>query len=426
MNAPIDDWKREADVLSKGLLASLDDCPSEMRDALFLRLTPDDFGDKEDGEAFLQRRDQWLASRLEEENADPADMSCAKPISEAEASVERLVRLRGAIRLAETAASTLSAVVGDLAAYDCALEELGEEVGNRLRRLGLLRTDPEVWDSSRTRITRMLGNIEKRWAAAGSDLPCPLGWADLREINQVAGPLQPGRLYLLGSAPGEGKTAFLSMLARGFSTNLKRCGFFALRESSEALALRMICGQGGVAPELFATGCLKSSTHLKLTNGLVDLCECFPALAGCHDTGSAALIELARSLVSIKRLEVLLVDDLGFVLQGRDFASSHAGLFRTIAALRDLAVEMRIPVVASVGLDVADSSAGASPKAEEVLLHACMDFFAVLTASRNADGGVIHHFEVLRNSFGPPVKLPLVYQRRHHRFFPLSSQVAES
>jgi len=402
------------------LLEALDDA-SPLQDDLFVQLTPDDFAEGEARDEFSRRRDHWLAERSRTAARNPYRPPCAKPSHAAEPMAERFVRLQGAIRIAEAAPAALAAMSADLANFDQALEELSVEVRAQLRRLGLLRAAPEVWEDSRTGLLKAIGRVEERYRVSGSDL----GWAGLSEIHRVAGPLQPGCLYLLGSAPGDGKTAFLAMLARAYSVSENRCGFLALRDTTQSLVLRMLYGQGCVGPELIASGSWPIATHGKFMEGAAQLSECFPSAAQCREIGSGALCELARSLVASKQLEVLFVDDLGFVLQGPESSAGHAGLSRSIASLRQLAVEMQIPVVASVGLDVADTSAGAATTAANLLRFACMDFFAVLTASRNTDGDVVHQFEVLRNSFGPPVTLPLVYQRTHHRFFPLSTEVVD-
>jgi hypothetical protein len=46
----------------------------------------------------------------------------------------------------------------------------------------------------------------------------------------------------------------------------------------------------------------------------------------------------------------------------------------------------------------------------------------VLTATQNQEGDPIHGFEILQNPFGPTGKNPLVYQRRHQRFYELADE----
>lgn len=425
MNTSIDAWRREALVLAEGLLDALDNASPTSEASIYLHLTPDDFPEGKARERFSRRRYHWQAVRVTTQAADSLGRPSAKPDQAPYPLVERLVRLQGAIRLAEATEKALAAIGGDLSLYDHCIQELSDEVATRLRRLGLLRIDPEVWEDGRARIIQSLGRLEERMRTEGTDHDSTLGWAGLDELDQATGPLQPGCLYLLGATPGEGKTAFLAMLARSYATKEKRCGLLALRDTTESLTLRMLCGQGGVAPEMLTARSWNLGTHLSFSDGMVELAACFPAAAQCRNSPRGALYELARSFISAKHLEVLLVDDLGFALQGREFSAGHSELFRSITKLRELAQRMWIPVVATVGLDVADTSAGTAPKATDVVRYAGMDFFAVLTASRNPDGDVVHQLEVVRNSFGPPVTLALVYQRRHQRFFPLSTELAD-
>ena len=46
----------------------------------------------------------------------------------------------------------------------------------------------------------------------------------------------------------------------------------------------------------------------------------------------------------------------------------------------------------------------------------------MLAATQNQEGDPIHEFEILQNPFGPTGTIPLVYQRRHQRFYELAEE----
>ena len=120
-----------------------------------------------------------------------------------------------------------------------------------------------------------------------------------------------------------------------------------------------------------------------------------------------------------------MIDDVGFAFSGNDYPDKQGALMARIARLRELARQLQIPVVATVTLDtshICEDLPGIAPTPEDVLRFSNADFLAVLTATQNQEGDPIHEFEILQNPFGPTGKIPLVYQRRHQRFYELADE----
>jgi len=209
------------------------------------------------------------------------------------------------------------------------------------------------------------------------------------------------------------------MLARSASFSKHLAGFIALRDSEKNVSLRLM---GAGNPHVDGFG----------KEGMGNLCQAagkmaatFPDVVSLPDASTVSLCEFAKELAAVKRINFLLIDDIGFAFDGTEYPDKQGALMERIARLRDLARSLQIPVVASVTLDLSNVCEGlpvAALTPEEILKYSSADFLAVLTEIRYSAGDRIHEFEILRNPFGPTAKVPLVYHNKSQRFYELSEK----
>jgi len=415
-------WTKEAEELQRQLLLAAEEGAPALREQLLERLSPWDFSEGTLRDQFARLHERWPAVRAE---LDSEQHKSAEFDFGFHDKIERLVRLIGTVRLMGLFSDVSKMLETDLTKYDSLLEGVIKEVSARSRRLAALRVNPSVWKTSKARTSDVIDRIEQRVLKRQPVGEDRIGWADIFDLTFLAGDFQPGRLYLLGSRPGEGKTAFVSMLVRTASISKKRVGFIALRDSEESVSLRFMGGEAQCDPTDFHKGELGKDDIWRMASSARFMSGTFPAIAALPDPSTICLCEFAKELKASKKLQFLAIDDVGFAFSGHDYPDKQGALMARIARLRELARVLQIPVVATVTLDtshICEDLPGIVPTPEDVLRFSSADFLAVLTATQNQEGNRIHEFEILQNPFGPTGKIPLVYQRRHQRFYELADE----
>lgn len=169
----------------------------------------------------------------------------------------------------------------------------------------------------------MINRIEQRVLKRQPVGEDRIGWADIFDLTFLAGDFQPGRLYLLGSRPGEGKTAFVSMLARAASISKKQVGFIALRDSEESVSLRLMGGEAQCDPTDFHKGKLGKEGIMRLCDSASKMTGTFPSIASLPDPSTISLCEFAKELKASKKLQFLVIDDVGFAFGPCRFPDLH-------------------------------------------------------------------------------------------------------
>lgn len=191
-----------------------------------------------------------------------------------------------------------------------------------------------------------LDEIQKR----GSGLRgVPTGFKDLD--NVLAG-LQDSNLIILAARPGIGKTAFLLNVASyvAVKENLP-VGVFSLEMSQEELGDRLLVMQAGIDSWRLKTGKLEDEDFDKLQEAMGVLAE---APIYIDDTPGLSIMEMrtkARRLQLEKGLKMLFVDYLQLMDSGRHYDNRVQEVSIVSQALKNLARELKIPVVAASQLN---------------------------------------------------------------------------
>lgn len=172
----------------------------------------------------------------------------------------------------------------------------------------------------------------------------PSGYADLD--NKLAG-MQDSNLLILAARPGIGKTTLALNIALNIATKEKLpVGFFSLEMSKEELVDRLLVGKADIDAWRLKTGRLSDTDYKKLTEAMGELSE---APIFIDDTPGISVLEMrtkARKLKIEKDLKLLIVDYLQLAYAGRNFDSRVTEVSYISQGLKNLAREMRIPVLA--------------------------------------------------------------------------------
>lgn len=190
--------------------------------------------------------------------------------------------------------------------------------------------------------------IDKRHKGDGAH-GIPTGFADLDNI--LAG-FQKSDLIVLAARPSLGKTSLALDIARHAATSEKiPVGIFSLEMSKEQLVERLIASEAGVDLWRLRTG--KLSDEGTEDNDFIRISQALNRLSLApiyiDDTASPNVLQIrtmARRLKSEKGLELLIVDYLQLMQGHGRFENRTQEVSEISRALKGLAKELNIPVLA--------------------------------------------------------------------------------
>jgi len=184
----------------------------------------------------------------------------------------------------------------------------------------------------------------------------PTGFYDLDQ--KLAG-MQDANLLILAARPGQGKTSFILNVAQHLTVNEKLAvGMFSLEMSKEELVDRLLVSQADVDAWRLKTGRLSDEDFTKLSEAMGELAE---AKFFIDDTPGINILEMrtkARRLQMEHNIKFLLVDYLQLVDPGRRFDNRVQEVSIVSQSLKNLARELKIPVLAVSQLSRAVESRG--------------------------------------------------------------------
>ncbi len=170
------------------------------------------------------------------------------------------------------------------------------------------------------------------------------GFVDLD--NKLAG-MQASNLLILAARPGQGKTALALNIAQHLTVVQKQpVGIFSLEMSKEELVDRLLVSQADVDAWRLKTGRLNDEDFTRLSEAMGELSE---APLFIDDTPGINIFEMrskARRLQVTQNLKLLIVDYLQLVDPGRHFDNRVQEVSIVSQSLKNLARELKIPVLA--------------------------------------------------------------------------------
>ncbi|MCL5010346.1 MAG: replicative DNA helicase [Patescibacteria group bacterium] len=172
----------------------------------------------------------------------------------------------------------------------------------------------------------------------------PTGFTDLD--NKLSG-MQPSNLVILAARPGQGKTAMAVNIAQEVSVS-QRSGvaIFSLEMSKEELVDRLLVGQADVDAWRLKTGKLSEADFAKLSQAMGELAD---SPIYIDDSPGLSVLEIrtrARRLLMEHKIALIVVDYLQLVDPGRRYDSRVQEVSVVSQALKNLARELKIPVLA--------------------------------------------------------------------------------
>ena len=167
------------------------------------------------------------------------------------------------------------------------------------------------------------------------------------DLDSTLSGMQSSNLLILAARPGQGKTAMAVNIAQYVGINEKKSvGIFSLEMSKEELVDRFLVGQADVDAWRIKTGRLSESDFTKLSQAMGELAE---APIFIDDTPGISVSEMrtkARRLQLEHNISLFIVDYLQLVDPGRRYDNRVQEVSIVSQSLKNLARELRIPVLA--------------------------------------------------------------------------------
>ncbi len=172
----------------------------------------------------------------------------------------------------------------------------------------------------------------------------PTGFIDFDRITHG---LNKGNLLIIAGRPGMGKTSFALNVAQNVAIREgKTVGIFSLEMSEQELALRVLCSESDISFSKLRSG------HLAQTqwNDIVKTARRIrKAPFYIDDSPNPTLLEVAskaRRLRAENRLDLLILDYLQLMQAGGRYESRNLEIAAISRGLKQLAKELKIPVIA--------------------------------------------------------------------------------
>lgn len=225
-------------------------------------------------------------------------------------------------------------------------DELGHILENTEKQIfqivqnGNLKTEKSIDEIAYNAFRSVQLASEKKSSVTG----IPSGFYDLD--YKTAG-FQPANLVLIAARPAMGKTAFVLNIAEYVAVRKKiPVVMFSLEMSAEELAKRMLSMDSRVDSQKLRTGTLQDNDWESLMESTIRLSNSKLII---DDTGGLTIGEL-RSRCRKYRLEknigMIIIDYLQLMSGGRRTESRQQEISEISRSLKNLAMELQVPVIA--------------------------------------------------------------------------------
>lgn len=167
-----------------------------------------------------------------------------------------------------------------------------------------------------------------------------------KKFDTMTSGLQKGDLIILAARPSMGKTALMLNMAVTAAREGHKIGIFSLEMSSEQLLLRMLSSESHIAHQKIRNASISSDEWVALTNTAARLSE---TKIYVDDTPTLTIRDLrskARKLKAQGELDFLIIDYLQLLSGGGQFENRTQEISSISRALKALAKELEIPVLA--------------------------------------------------------------------------------
>lgn len=205
-------------------------------------------------------------------------------------------------------------------------------------------------------LTASFDRLDELHKQSGGLRGIPTGFND---VDFRLSGMQDANLVILAARPGTGKTAMILNIAQYVSVVKKMpVGIFSLEMSKEELVDRLLVSQADIDAWKLKTGRLSDEDFTHLSDAMGELAE---APLYIDDTPGISIMEMrtkARRLQVEHGVKLIIVDYLQLMDSGRRFDNRVQEVSLISQSLKNLARELRVPVLTCSQLSRAVESRG--------------------------------------------------------------------
>jgi replicative DNA helicase len=184
-----------------------------------------------------------------------------------------------------------------------------------------------------------------------------------RYLDNLTSGFHPSELVILAARPSMGKTAMALNISHhvGLKTDMA-VGFFSMEMASEQIAIRLLCAEAQLDIKRARTGFIndREFEKLKLAGEALSRARIF-----IDESPALTVMEMkakCRRLKMEQRLDIVFVDYIQLMRTGGRFENRNQEMSFVSRSLKELAKEIRIPVVGISQLSRAPEKGRREPK----------------------------------------------------------------
>jgi replicative DNA helicase len=294
-------------------------------------------------------------------------------------------------------------------------EQLIFEIGRRGKHQGFA--------SLKDVLVQAFDSIEKLYDEKKGVTGISTGFTDL---DRISSGLQNSDLIVIAARPSMGKTTLALNMAQQIAVKEKKpTAFFSMEMSKEQLAQRLLCAEAQIDAQNMRRGFLSQDEWHKLTRAVGPLSD---SPLYIDDSASLSVMEVrakARRLKAEKGLDAIFIDYLQLMRGFSRFESRQQELSEISRALKALAKELSVPVVALSQLSRAvekrpDRRPILSDLMESGGIEANADLVMFIYRdsyyNKDTDKGNISEINIAKQRNGPTGQIELYFLERFTKF----------
>lgn len=248
-----------------------------------------------------------------------------------------------------------------------------------------------------------------------------------KDLDTTLAGMQDSNLLILAARPGLGKTALALNIAQNAAVGAGiPVGFFSLEMSKEELVDRLLVSQAEIDAWRLKTGKLDDDDFSRLSDAMGILAE---APLFIDDSPGITVLEMrtkARRLQLEHGLKLLIVDYLQLAVPGRRWDSRVQEVSEISQSLKNLARELKIPILALSQLSRAVEARGTKvPQLADLRESGAIeqDADVVMFLYRDSDEDLENiNLSIAKHRNGPLRQIKLRFRGERIKFYPVEGK----
>ncbi|MCL2232379.1 MAG: replicative DNA helicase [Treponema sp.] len=255
-----------------------------------------------------------------------------------------------------------------------------------------------------------------------------------KELDNITSGFQPAELIVIGARPGMGKTAIALSMAANISIRQNiPAAFFSLEMADQALMLRLISSESGVDSLKLKSGYFQKSDFPNIFNAMEILHDAPLHIVDMPNMTILNIQAMSRMLKVKEKVEIIFIDYIGLITSDNKMLPRWELISEVSRALKGLARELNIPVVALSQLrrEAENQTPGLADIRESGSIEQDADMVMFINRDRELDKSVEEQSKdagqkvqllIAKNRNGPVGSVDLTFLKKLTKFVPFAEE----